>query len=275
MLRALSSCLPRSFKWYLARLRQNARARRRHFSPYNVQKNLGGISFEFWIGDPVGEEWYVPLNTLLPEHEFLRDHMLEANDVVLECGAHHGFTTILIANWVGQRGQVIALEASPGSAKILQDNITRNHLGNVIVKNQAASEQTGEIEIFDGSNSAVVPGHQRWGTIRVPAVCLDEYAAYKPTFVKLDVEGFEIQVLKGASQILATRPKFEIEVHTDMIRNYGSNADELLYFFDPAHYHLWLQTNAESAPQPYNGESLSAMHQRQIHLFAIPRERDA
>ena len=47
-------------------------------SPYVVKKNIDGVSFDFMIGDRVGEEWYKELDTLTPEMTFMRNQMVRA-----------------------------------------------------------------------------------------------------------------------------------------------------------------------------------------------------
>ena len=171
---------------------------------------------------------------------------------------------------MGPQGRVVAFEASPSSAHILKSNIERNGLQNVTVEGKAISAHEGTISIFEGSNSAIVPNRQRWGTVQVPTTSLDRYAQYKPTLLKLDVEGFEIQALKGATEILKTVPKLAIEVHTDLISQYNSQADEIFQLIQKDRYKFWIQLSGEAAPRPYQGEPLVEQHQSQVHLYGIP-----
>ena len=95
--------------------RQNA-----GFVPRYVSKTIDGVTFDFLLGDVTGGDWYGSALGLSPEYAFLRDRMTSPGDIVLECGAHHGFTTLLLANWIGPAGHITAFEASPSSAKILR-----------------------------------------------------------------------------------------------------------------------------------------------------------
>jgi len=61
--------------------------------------------------------------------------MVNSGDVVLECGSHHGYTTLLLASWVGEEGKVFAFEASRYNFKILTKNIEINQLNNLTQKN--------------------------------------------------------------------------------------------------------------------------------------------
>lgn len=271
MVRQSSARLPRSFKWYLHRTWLFLRSGRQSFSPYVVSKDIEGSTFDLLLGDRVGEEWYKDQNTLVPELKFMRDQMVRAGDVILECGAHHGFTTILLANWVGPQGCVVAIEASPSSARILKSNIELNGIRNVIVEAKAVSAQDDQITIFQGSNSAIVPDRQRWGTLRVPATSLDHYAGLNPTLLKLDVEGYELQALRGATEILKRVPRLAIEVHMDLIRQYNGSADDIFQLIQKDRYRFWIQLGGDQEPRPYDGELLAEQHQAQVHLYGIPR----
>ena len=241
------------------------------FVPQAVTKTLDGVSFEFLLGDVTGREWYAKQTALSPEMAFLRDRMTAPGDVVLECGAHHGFMTILIANWIGPAGRVTAFEASPRSADILRDNIGRNRLQErVTVVGKAVGARDGRLRITEESNAVPLTGRYEPG-VEVPVVALDDYADLEPTLIKLDVEGFEIEALRGAKRILERRPKLAIEVHVDMLRRYGHQADDLFEIVRPADYECWLQLGGGDVPRPYAGQRLNAQHMDQVHLYALPR----
>jgi len=241
------------------------------FAPEWVSKNLGGVSFEFLLGDATGRDWYAGQDDMSPELTFTRERMVAPGDVVLECGAHHGFTTLLIANWMGERGRLVAFEASPLSAAILRQNVERNRLGDrITVEAKAVGTGTGTLVFTEESNAVALTGRASQG-VRVPVVGLDAYAPLAPTLVKLDVEGFEIEALKGATQVLKRRPKLAIEVHVEMLRRYGHSADEIFDHVPPAEYELWLQLGGTEAPRPWRGEKLAAQHMDQVHLYALPK----
>ena len=95
ILMSVHKALPESVKSIFRRSIYEIRNRR--FQPYLKKKSIEGVSFDFWIGDIDGRDWY-DLKCTDPiwiEMRFTRDHMIERGDVILECGAHHGCTTIL------------------------------------------------------------------------------------------------------------------------------------------------------------------------------------
>ncbi|OBF32955.1 hypothetical protein A5724_20180 [Mycobacterium sp. ACS1612] len=228
---------------------------------------IDGSSFEFHFGDVIGHRWYGGPSTRELSHEnvFIK-RMIEPGDVAFDCGAHHGMTTILLGQWVGKGGKVIAFEASPHNAAILRKNIELNHLSHVRCENKAIAAHPGIVRITEESNTRVTPG-QRIGK-RVEAVQIDQYVDEKPTFLKLDIEGFEVDALKGAQAVLASRPKFMIEVHTKTLANFDTNVEQLLSLIDLDAYDIWIQWNDNEPPVPY--DKTDRITDR-VHLFGLPK----
>jgi FkbM family methyltransferase len=262
---ALRTLLPEPLKVPLRRLR--FAIGERSFRPYTQTLTVGGISFEFFVGDVIGQRWYggPATRSLNPEDDFIR-RMLQPGDTAFDCGAHHGMTTILLANWVGETGKVIAFEASPHNAAILRKNIELNHLSQARCENTAIAAQPGVVRMTEESNTRVTPS-QHLGK-KVEAVQLDQYLDEKPTFVKIDIEGFEVEALKGAQRVLALRPKFVIEVHTKTLANFNTNVEELLSLIDLDAYDVWIQWDDNEAPVPYQKNDRIT---DRVHLFGLPK----
>ena len=266
----LSSALPQNLRGLARKLRfawRNA-----PFKQYVIHnRNMGGAQFDFLIGDIDGHEWYGDVERLSPEMAFLRETMVQPEDVVFDCGAHHGFLTILLASWAGLGGRVIAFEASPSSARILAKNISGNRLEDrVTVEPKAVGATAGVMHFSEESNAIALKGDHPGGTI-VPVVPLDDYLPLQPDLIKLDVEGCEIEALAGAARVLEHRPKLAIEVHVDMIASRGRKAIELFEHVRAEHYDFWLQPGVHETPRPYDGENLDELHMNQLHLYALPR----
>jgi FkbM family methyltransferase len=257
--------LPERLKVPLRRLR--FAIGERSFRPYTQTMTIEGMPFEFYFGDVVGQQWYggPAIRSLTPENDFIR-RMVEPGDTAFDCGAHHGMTTILLGNWVGKTGKVIAFEASPHNSAILRKNVELNHLSQVRCENKAIAAQPGVVRMTEESNTRVTPS-QRLGK-EVEAVQLDQYVDEKPTFVKIDIEGFEVEALKGAQRVLALRPKFLIEVHTKTLANFNTNVEELLSLIDLDAYDVWIQWNETEAPVPFNKSDRIT---DRVHLFGLPK----
>ena len=144
---------------------------------------------------------------------------------VADIGAHIGWMTMLMARAVGGGGSVLAFEPNPNIAKQLRENLKLNELGQASVLEMALSDSSGEAEFHilpHSTTSHLVSERDAPSgatTIRVPLMRLDELifrpeSAAKLDVLKIDVEGGEAAVLRGAGRVLGElRPKVLIEVH--------------------------------------------------------------
>src|SRR5205823_6514575 len=102
----------------------------------------------------------------------------------------------------------------PENADIASRNIALNALRNVELVRKAVGARSGTVEIV--GNSGGVLGNRRPGipVLSAEMISLDEFFSDRvPDLVKIDVEGYEYDVLKGASRCLAARPKIALELH--------------------------------------------------------------
>ena len=239
------------------------------FKPYIKKKNVEGVEFDFFIGDPAGMSWYDVdcTDPDWPEMRFMRDRLVREGDVVFECGGHHGCTAVVLSRWVGATGKVVSFEPHPRNAEILQRNLDLNRIGNATLRRYAVGAAPGTVLMRDASNASVTSNVNAPRAFNAEVVKLDDFRDEKPTVLKIDVEGFETEVLKGATEILKTRPKLAIEVHTPGLGNYGTSVAQMLGYLDIAAYQLWVQWDDDSDPVPYDiGTPITT----RVHLFAIP-----
>lgn len=136
---------------------------------------------------------------------------IRADDRVLEVGANHGQHTRVFARCIGARGLVIAVEADPELASMLGEGAERS-TAPIRVISAAIGERCGATMDFfrhrvrDQEGSLVMredPSH--YERIVVPVETIDSIVSRDkaPRFVKIDVEGLEFSVLRGADKLLA------------------------------------------------------------------------
>lgn len=250
-------------------------ARQSTFQPHVIHLKAEGEEFEFYIGNEVGKEWY---DTGHPapraEMRFIRDHLVQRGNLAVECGCHHGFTTLLLSKWTGIRGKIIAFDANSHNAAIATRNMELNAIENVEIHVAAVGNQTGTVHITDASNAKVASPFIR-GEVQVTAVRLDDFLEGQiPDLVKIDVEGYELEVLKGLASTLAKKnSKLAIEVHCDGLRNYDASMTNLFEFIGLEEYVCWLGIGdqANEGIQRFTlGESQIPPLSR-IYLFAVPK----
>lgn len=149
----------------------------------------------------------------VPERAVLR-RLLRPGMTVVDVGANVGYYALLFRQAVGPRGRVVCLEPDPGNLRELRRNVERNHLHNVEVVAAAAGEAAGEIRFSSGLNGSVSAA----GDLRVPAIRLDDLSDGPVDLIKIDVEGYEAAVLRGAAGLIERRrPTLFIELHPALL----------------------------------------------------------
>lgn len=146
-----------------------------------------------------------PVQAILAEH-------LQNGSVFYDIGANVGFFTVIGAKLVGPDGRVHAFEPVPENVACIRHNIAINNFRNVQVWQNAVSDISGPGELqlahYSGGSAlaTVAPPPDLKGLISVDLVTVDELVQQQevkpPTVVKIDVEGAEIQVLRGMRQTI-------------------------------------------------------------------------
>jgi FkbM family methyltransferase len=171
------------------------------------------------------------------------ENFLQPEMITLDIGAHHGFYTLLASKKVGAQGLVVAFEPSLRERTRLVRHLRLNRCANVLVEGVALGSKEGQADFFvvggreTGCNSLRPPKVVEPTTvIRVPVLTLDSYLHGKkicnPDFIKMDVEGAELEVLKGATELLQRQPRPVILCEVQDIRTqpWGYKAQEVLSF---------------------------------------------
>lgn len=148
---------------------------------------------------------------------------LRPDDIFVDVGAFYGLYAVAVAKKLNPMGKVIAFEPSQENRDYLLNHIRLNQVEQqVTVCHEAVSAEDGEVTFaLQGSQSAIlVPGTAPDRvSVSVPCVRLDTILANTHVdILKIDVEGFEEHVLKGATILLANpmlRPRLiYIEIHS-------------------------------------------------------------
>jgi FkbM family methyltransferase len=170
---------------------------------------------------------------------------LQPGMTVLDIGAHHGLYSLLAAQRVGKNGRVRSFEPSPRECKFFRQNLRINRCRNVQIENFALGSGPGRAELFlvegaeDVCNSLRPPAAEVKTTkVSVEVRPLDEYLEErkieKVDFIKLDVEGAELEVLRGAKRLLssASRPVILAEVQDIRTASWGYRAAEIIRYLE-------------------------------------------
>ena len=221
------------------------------------------------------------------EHELtILRSFISAGAVIVDVGANIGTHTLPFSRWV-ETGQVVAIEAQPTICEVLRLNCRLNSLSNVTVVNAICSDRRGNVEFredytgednFGGISFAAAPIDTRTALFRwldrfrrlhatnIPAIMLDDLCRSQVvSFIKLDIEGMELDALRGAHQIIAR--------HQPVIfseQNNTARLSETHDYLTSAGYRLfWLET------QPFNrcnfrGEDDNIWWRTETGILALP-----
>jgi len=168
---------------------------------------------------------------------------IKADSVFVDVGANIGYYTCLAAKKIFS-GKVFAFEANEMAYKLLQRNVMINWPNcPVLVENVAVGRTRGEVYFknykYRFVNSQILTGEEEGeintGEIaKVPVIPLDEYFPMdqKIDFLKVDVEGAELDVLRGAKITIENNPHLKIlmEWSVDQLKNQKTNPSDVLKF---------------------------------------------
>jgi FkbM family methyltransferase len=165
---------------------------------------------------------------------------LSEGDTAIDIGAHCGEYAVIMAALCGPTGCVVAFEPDPRARQRLMRNLSlKPHITSPRVESLAVSATKGETILYSrhgGANSSLAPiflaaSEIDTEKISVRTVTLDDYLYEQrlpsPRWVKIDTEGAEIGILKGAERLLASCSGIICELHPYAWPKFGNTLEEL------------------------------------------------
>ncbi|MEZ5422429.1 MAG: FkbM family methyltransferase [Pyrinomonadaceae bacterium] len=232
-----------------------------------------GITLSLDISDLIG--WYVYWGLTDAPRKRLYS-LIEPGDCVIDIGANLGETALNAARLVGPDGRVFALEPFPANFELLSTNIGLNTFENITIINKAigAENQILQMVVADENNAGMnrisdASSSESQKTTDVEVTKLDDLVTQlgirKIDLIKVDVEGFEMNVLHGAASVLkAHRPKLFVEVIDTYLRRQGSSTAEVLALLESLDYRL---THANTGDRV---SSRDKFEETQFDVVALP-----
>ena len=183
--------------------------------------------------------------------------VLQPGDLYVDVGANVGMHSLLASHRVGANGRVVAIEPNPTTFRALQLHAMLNNVDNITLLNLGVSDHEGKTDLIgdpshSGGYSAVDHGHGM-DRIEIQLERLDRIIRAEDlnrprVLVKIDVEGYECDVLSGMKRILDRRNVVvSLEVTPAWIERAGRTVDELLALLTDAGYRILSPMRRRSA----------------------------
>jgi FkbM family methyltransferase len=212
---------------------------------YRIRFHPSAVSAAVWTDPsyPSQEEAFVA-STLRP------------GDCYVDVGANVGMLALRAATLVGDTGRVIAIEAHPRTYQFLADNVSLNEFGSMQVIQRAVGDADGAVTfsdyLSDDQNHVVIGG----AGVAVPVQRLDDLIPDGPiALLKVDVEGFELPVFRGAPAVLARTRVILFESWDQHAARYGYAVADVLALLRDSGFVLYRLVGSELQPVVGPGRS--------------------
>jgi FkbM family methyltransferase len=175
--------------------------------------------------------------------------LLRPGFVCLDVGANVGAYALNMSTEIGKNGMVYAFEPSPETFKVLKENVKSSGLKNIVPHKYAVGDKNGEAILHVAFQSGLTGiGDTGRGTIvskiSVPMITLDNFVKKESIdrvdFLKIDVEGFEPAVLKGAQNMLTnSNMKVFTELDQTNTDSNGFDRQDIISWMSSLGYKAW------------------------------------
>ena len=180
------------------------------------------------------QSMWIMYNYWVDWEEFnLIKNIVKPQDQVFDIGANMGYYSIWFSKFISLSGKIHSFEPDISNFKRLKKNVLLNKNNEIFnLNNKAVSDLNGELTFttgLDGENH--ISNDQSISRTHVVSITLDEYCEKnqikKLNYVKIDVEGFEYSVLKGAESLLSEQKIsiIQLEINQTIINSNKSIAD--------------------------------------------------
>lgn len=178
-------------------------------------------------------------------------NLIHKGDYVIDVGGNIGAVTLNCAKIVGETGKVYTFEPHKGNFSRLTKNLLLNNFKNIVAINKGLGIKENYATMVEvrednpGMNRIISDNATPSEGVKsqIEIISLDSYIREnnikEVNMIKIDVEGFEMNVLQGANEtLLKHRPKLFIELDDNNLKEQGSSAKALLRFLEKHKYHI-------------------------------------
>jgi FkbM family methyltransferase len=237
---------------------------------HGVKKNIqiNGSNFQLHIDDWVQQNVFFLGEYEPAELKAIKPYLKE-DSVFIDVGANFGWYSLFSSFVIGNQGKVIAFEPFPENFRRLSQNISLNPNRKIIAENLAVGQQKGSLDLFYNNqeqNLGMVSKNATPNSRKknVPMIAFDDYVSDnkidKIDFIKIDIEGAELQALMGMKEVLRKlKPVLLVEILKEQ-----NDRNSILSFLSGLGYQQFYITNDGAISE------IETTVNRDNYLFAIP-----
>ena len=196
---------------------------------HKLVRQISGSSDDLIWSNVPGGKVLAPLNDYVGRSAFylgdldrkltwICNRLVTPGDTVLDIGANIGIMTLLLSKLVSEKGIVHAFEPNPKLCETLQKTITYNQISNICLHSIALGSEEGSLKLkvpkYNAGAASLIRNKDLTNcqtfevSVRSLSKIVSENKISKIRLIKIDVEGFEAQVLKGGDKVLnSIRPE--------------------------------------------------------------------
>ena len=157
------------------------------------------------------------------------------NPTILDVGSNYGFISLALQSNLTSQTSIFSFEPHPEIVKAFSRSILKNDIKNIILENVAVGNDNEQIEInlFGQTSNILDTGNKVVQKVKINQIKLDDYLLDRniiPNFIKIDVDGYELNVLKGLQDTINKyKPIMVVETN---------DSEEVLQFLKNCNYKL-------------------------------------
>ncbi len=238
------------------------------------------LKVTLYLGNDLSRALYIA-GAYEPNEFMLLSRVLQPGMTFIDVGANDGLYTLFAAKRVGSKGRVISIEPSDREYGRLMRNIRLNHLANILPLKKAASDREGfgVLRIAEaghaGQNTlgdfAYAIDQERTEQVSLTTVdkIVEESGIQRADIIKIDAEGAELSVLRGASNTLTRdKPLILFELVEAALVKQGVSREDLLGFLQGSGY-CFRVFGPFGRPEAVRSVDLDG-----VNIIAVHRDRD-